>query len=162
MEAPRVVKVVLNVGLGTEKENQNAVERASKDLATITGQQPVVTKAKRAIATFKLREGQAIGTMVTLRGDRMWSFLERLLFASLPRIRDFRGVPRNAFDGRGNYALGIREHTIFPEIDYSQIDKIRGLQVNIVTTAKSDREAFRLLELLGMPFVRDSSNTAAG
>ncbi|MSP78344.1 MAG: 50S ribosomal protein L5 [Dehalococcoidia bacterium] len=157
LEAPRITKVVLNIGLGEALTNQNAVERATKDLATIAGQQPVVTKAKRAIAAFKLREGQPIGVMVTLRGDRMWSFMERLLFASLPRIRDFRGVPRNAFDGRGNYALGIREHTIFPEIEYSQIDKIRGLQVNIVTTSKSDREAFRLLELMGMPFARETA-----
>lgn len=165
LRTPRVVKVVLNVGVGREataqSANPNLMERVSGDLAAITGQKPVVRRAKKAIAGFKLRGGQPVGASVTLRGDRMYSFLERLLFASLPRIRDFRGTPRDAFDGRGNYSLGIREQTIFPEIEYNQVDRLRGLQVNIVTTARNDREAFRLLELMGMPFARDGAQRAS-
>lgn len=164
LQAPKVVKVVLNIGVGKEvtaqSANPNIVERASADLAAISGQKPVVRGAKRAIAGFKLRAGQPVGVSVTLRGDRMYSFLERLLLASLPRIRDFRGTSRDAFDGRGNYALGIREQIIFPEIEYSQVDRLRGLQVNIVTSARTDREAFRLLELMGMPFARDGAQAA--
>ncbi|MSQ11387.1 MAG: 50S ribosomal protein L5 [Dehalococcoidia bacterium] len=161
LQAPRVMKVVLNIGLGEALTNANAAERASQDLALITGQRPVVTRAKRDIAGFKLRGGQPIGVMATLHSDRMYTFLERLLVISLPRIRDFRGTPRDAFDGRGNYSLGIREHIIFPEIEYGKVDKIRGLQVNIVTNARNDREAFRLLELLGMPFARDGARAAS-
>ncbi len=165
LQAPKVVKVVLNIGVGKEvtatSANPNIVERASADLAAISGQKPVVRGAKRAIAGFKLRAGQPVGVSVTLRGDRMYSFLERLLLASLPRIRDFRGTSRDAFDGRGNYALGIREQIIFPEIEYGQVDRMRGLQVNIVTSARTDREAFRLLELMGMPFARDGAQDRA-
>jgi large subunit ribosomal protein L5 len=161
MQAPRITKVVLNMGLGEALTNANAMERATRDLGLISGQQPLVTKSKKAIAGFKLRENAPIGAKVTLRGDRMYSFLERLLFASLPRIRDFRGTPREGFDGRGNYALGIREQTIFPEIEYGQVDKLRGLQVNIVTNARSDREAYRLLQLMGMPFARETARAAS-
>ncbi|MSQ12453.1 MAG: 50S ribosomal protein L5 [Dehalococcoidia bacterium] len=165
LQAPKVVKVVLNIGIGKEvtatSANPNIVERASADLAAISGQKPVVRGAKKAIAGFKLRAGQPVGVSVTLRGDRMYSFLERLLLASLPRIRDFRGASRDAFDGRGNYALGIREQIIFPEIEYGQVDRMRGLQVNIITSAKTDREAFRLLELMGMPFARDGAQDGA-
>ncbi|MBM3945833.1 MAG: 50S ribosomal protein L5 [SAR202 cluster bacterium] len=165
LQTPRVVKVVVNVGVGREATaqgaNPNLMDRVSGDLATITGQKPVVRRAKKAIAGFKLRGGQPVGVSVTLRGDRMYSFLERLLFASLPRIRDFRGTSRDAFDGRGNYSLGIREQIIFPEIEYNQVDRLRGMQVNIVTTARNDREAFRLLELFGMPFARDGAQQRA-
>ncbi|MFN3974993.1 MAG: 50S ribosomal protein L5 [Dehalococcoidia bacterium] len=160
LQAPRVSKVVLNIGLGEAVTNPKAVEAAVRDLSLISGQKPVVTKAKKAIASFKVRRGQPVGVMCTLRGDRMYFFLEKLFFASLPRIRDFRGTPRNAFDGRGNYSLGIAEQIIFPEIEYGQIDRLRGLQVNICTTARSDREGARLLELLGMPFARE--RTAGG
>ena len=154
MEIPQVQKVVLNVGLGEALTNARAMEATLHDIGMITGQRPVATKARRSVATFKLREGQAIGVMVTLRGDRMYIFLDKLFNAALPRIRDFRGVSRSAFDGRGNYSLGIREQNVFPEIDYNQIDKLRGFQVNIITSAKTDQEALRLLELLGMPFTR--------
>jgi large subunit ribosomal protein L5 len=146
--------VVLNISLGEAVANANAVEAAVGDLATITGQRPVVTRSRMSIANFKLREGMRVGVMVTLRGDRMWQFLDRLMNSALPRVRDFHGVPRNSFDGRGNYTLGISEQVIFPEIDYNQIDRLRGLQVTVVTTAKTDEEARRLLDLLGMPFVR--------
>jgi large subunit ribosomal protein L5 len=156
MEVPRVKKVVLNIGLGEALTNSRAMESATHDLSVIAGQKPVVTRARKSIAGFKLRSGQAIGAAVTLRGQRMMYFLDRLLNAALPRIRDFRGVSRNAFDGRGNYSLGIREQIIFPEIEYGQIDRIRGFQVTIVTTAKTDREAERLLELMGMPFTRQN------
>jgi large subunit ribosomal protein L5 len=154
MEIPQVQKVVLNVGLGEALTNARAMEATLHDIGMITGQRPVATKARRSVATFKLREGQAIGVMATLRGDRMYIFLDKLFNTALPRIRDFRGVSRSAFDGRGNYSLGIREQNVFPEIDYNQIDKLRGFQVNIITSAKTDQEALRLLELLGMPFTR--------
>ncbi|HKZ51002.1 MAG TPA: 50S ribosomal protein L5 [Dehalococcoidia bacterium] len=154
MEAPRLEKIVVNVGLGEALQNPKALDAASQDVATVTGQRPVITRARKSIAGFKLRKGNPIGLMVTLRGDRMWEFLDRLVNATLPRIRDFQGVSPEAFDGRGNYNLGIREQVIFPEIDYSKIDRIRGLQISIITTAKSDEEGKRTLELLGMPFAR--------
>jgi len=152
MQVPRIEKVVLNIGLGEALDNPKALEAASADLATITGQKPVITKARVSIAAFKLREGRSIGAKVTLRRDRMWSFLDRLINVVLPRVRDFRGVSRDAFDGRGNYTLGLREQLIFPEIEYDKIDKIRGMEITIVTTAKSDDHAAALLEMLGMPF----------
>lgn len=161
MQVPRVVKVSINVGLGEALTNAKALEAVTKDLTLIAGQKPVVTKARVAIAGFKLRAGQPIGVMVNLRGFRMYSFLDKLFNATLPRIRDFRGVPRSAFDGRGNYSLGIREQSIFPEIDYGQIDRLRGLQVNIITNAKTDQEAMRLLGLLGMPFAKDGASGLA-
>lgn len=154
MQAPRLTKVTLNIGLGEAVSNGKALETASEDIATITGQHPVITRAKTSISNFKLREGMPIGVMVTLRGDRMWEFVDRLLNAALPRIRDFNGVSPNSFDGRGNYSLGLREQVIFPEIEYDKIDKVRGMQITIVTTARSDEEAKRLLELLGMPFAQ--------
>src|SRR3989454_2433223 len=154
MEAPRMDKVTVNIGLGEAVQNAKALDAASNDVATVTGQHPVITRAKKSIANFKLREGMPIGVMVTLRGDRMWEFLDRTLNAALPRIRDFQGVSPNSFDGRGNYSLGIREQVIFPEIEYDKIDKIRGMQITICTTAKTDEEGQRLLELLGMPFAR--------
>jgi large subunit ribosomal protein L5 len=157
MQAPRLTKVTLNIGLGEAVSNGKALETASEDIATITGQHPVITRAKTSISNFKLREGMPIGVMVTLRGDRMWEFVDRLLNAALPRIRDFNGVSPNSFDGRGNYSLGLREQVIFPEIEYDKIDKVRGMQITIVTTARSDEEAKRLLELLGMPFARRGS-----
>ncbi len=152
MQAPRVAKVIVNIGLGEATQNAKALDSASEDLGTITGQKPVITRAKRSIANFKIREGNPIGAMVTVRGDRMWEFLDRLLNAALPRIRDFRGVSPKAFDGRGNFSLGVREQLIFPEIEYDKVDRVRGLQVNIITTARSDEEGARLLELLGVPF----------
>ena len=155
MEIPRVAKVTLNIGLGEARENARAVETATADLATISGQKPVVTRAKKAIANFKIRESMPIGVAVTLRGDRMYEFLDRLLNAALPRIRDFHGVPTKAFDGRGNFSLGVREQLIFPEIDYDKVDKIRGMQINIITTARNDEEGRRLLELMGMPFAKE-------
>lgn len=154
MEVPRITKVVINIGMGEALDNPKSLDFAVQDLATITGQRPVVTKARKSVAGFKLRAGRAIGVKVTLRGDRMWAFLDRLCNVALPRQRDFRGVSPSAFDGRGNYTLGLREQLIFPEIDYDKIDKIRGMEVTIVTTAKTDEEARRLLELLGMPFRR--------
>jgi large subunit ribosomal protein L5 len=154
MMAPRVEKVKLNIGLGEAVSEGKVLETASADLATISGQHPVITRAKKSISNFKLREGMPIGATVTLRGDRMWEFLDRLLNAALPRIRDFNGVSPNSFDGRGNYSLGLREQVIFPEIEYDKIDKIRGMQITIVTTARTDEEAKRLLEHLGMPFAR--------
>ncbi|MBI4236024.1 MAG: 50S ribosomal protein L5 [Chloroflexi bacterium] len=154
MRVPRIQKVVLNVGVGEAKDNARALEAAQQDLTTIAGQKPVVTKARRSIANFKLREGMPIGVMVTLRGSRMWEFLDRLVNVALPRTRDFRGVSARGFDGRGNFSLGLREQIIFPEVDYNQIDKIRGLQVNVVMNAQSNAEGQRLLELLGMPFAR--------
>ena len=155
MQAPQLKKVVLNVGLGEALTNNRAVESATGDLTAITGQKPIINRARESIAAFKVREGQAIGASVTLRGDRMYIFVDKLFNVALPRSRDFRGVSQTAFDGRGNYSLGLSEQTIFPEIDYNQIDKLRGLQVNFVTSAKSDKEARRLLELLGAPFSRD-------
>ena len=154
MQAPRADKVVLNIGLGEALTNSGAIDAAVKDLATIAGQRPVVTRARKSIANFKLRDGNRIGVMVTLRGDRMWDFLDRLLNAALPRVRDFHGIPRDSFDGRGNYTLGLGEQVVFPEIDYNRVDKLRGLQVTVVTTARTDEEARRLLELLGTPFAR--------
>jgi large subunit ribosomal protein L5 len=154
MQVPRVEKVVVNVGLGEATQNAKALDAVSDDLGTITGQKPVITRAKRSIANFKIREGNPIGLSVTVRGERMWEFLDRLVNAALPRIRDFRGVSPKAFDGRGNFSLGIREQLIFPEIEYDKVDRVRGLQVNIITTARNDEEGTRLLELLGMPFSR--------
>ena len=156
MEVPRLQKIVLNIGVGEALTNGRAMEAATADLTVIAGQKPIITRARKSIATFKIREGNAIGTAVTLRGSRMYHFLDRLVNTALPRIRDFRGLPRRGFDGRGNFSIGIREQIIFPEIDYNQIDKIRGLQVTITTTAKNDTEAIRLLELYGMPFVKET------
>jgi large subunit ribosomal protein L5 len=155
MQVPRVEKVTVNIGLGEARENARAMETATADIATITGQKPVVTRAKRAISNFKIRENMPVGAAVTLRGDRMYEFLDRLLNIALPRIRDFHGVPQKAFDGRGNFSLGLREQLIFPEIDYDKVDRIRGLQVNIITTARNDEEGRRLLELMGMPFAKE-------
>ena len=152
MQVPRIEKVVVNIGLGEALQNAKALEYAVEDLATITGQRPVITRAKKSIANFRLRAGQPIGVKVTLRGERMWSFLDRLMNVALPRQRDFRGVSPDSFDGHGNYTLGLREQLVFPEIDYDKIDKIRGMEITIVTTAKTDEEGRRLLALLGMPF----------
>jgi large subunit ribosomal protein L5 len=152
MQVPRVEKVVLNIGLGEALENAKALDAAVEDLTKIAGQKPVVTISRKNIANFKLREGRAIGTKVTLRGERMWSFLDRLMNVALPRMRDFRGVSPDSFDGRGNYTLGFHEQLIFPEIDYDQIDKIRGFEVTIVTTATNDEGGRELLRMLGMPF----------
>jgi large subunit ribosomal protein L5 len=156
MQAPRLVKIVVNIGLGEAIQNAKALEAAAGDLATITGQKPVITKAKRSIAQFKLREGMAIGAMVTLRGVRMYEFCDRLYNIALPRIRDFGGVPARSFDGRGNYTLGLREQLAFPEIDYDKVDKVRGMEITFVTTARNDVEGRRLLELMGMPFRREA------
>jgi large subunit ribosomal protein L5 len=152
MQVPRLEKIVVNIGLGEALTNSKAVDAAVGDLALITGQRAIVTKAKKSIATFKVREGNPVGAKVTLRGERMWDFFERLTRVALPRIRDFRGVSGKAFDGRGNYTLGLKEQLSFPEIDFDKIDRLRGLEVTIVTTAKSDEESKRLLALLGMPF----------
>jgi large subunit ribosomal protein L5 len=152
MQVPRIQKVVVNIGMGEAMDNPKSMEAAVSDLTIITGQKPVMTKARKSIANFKLREGRLIGTKVTLRGDRMWSFLDRLMNTALPRVRDFRGVSGNAFDGRGNYTLGLRDQLIFPEIEYDKIDKLRGMEVTIVTTAKNDDQARTMLQLLGMPF----------
>lgn len=154
MQVPRITKIVVNVGLGEALDNAKAIEFATNDILTITGQRPVVTKAKKSVASFKLREGRSIGVKVTLRGERMWSFLTRLIHIALPRTRDFQGVSPDSFDGRGNYTLGLREQLIFPEIDYDKIDKARGMEVTIVTTAQTDEEGRRLLDMLGMPFQR--------
>jgi large subunit ribosomal protein L5 len=151
-QVPRVDKIVVNIGIGEALTNAKAIDAASGDLTLITGQKPIVQRAKRSIAQFKIRTGNPIGLKVTLRGQRMWDFLERLTMLALPRIRDFRGTPSRSFDGRGNYTLGLREQIAFPEIDYDKVDRLRGLEVSIVTTAKSDEESKRLLELLGMPF----------
>ena len=155
MQVPRIEKVVLNIGLGSEQENAKALEAAMGDLMTITGQKPVMTKARKSIANFKLREGRIIGTKVTLRGYKMWAFIDRLINTALPRVRDFRGVSPEAFDGRGNYTLGLRDQLIFPEIEYDKIDKVRGMEVTIVTTAKSDDHARLMLQLMGMPFKKE-------
>ena len=152
MEVPKLVKVVINMGVGEAKENAKVLETAMKDLETITGQKAVTTKAKKSVANFKIREGMPIGCKVTLRGERMYEFVDRLINLSLPRVRDFRGVNPNAFDGRGNYALGIKEQLIFPEIDYDKVDKVRGMDIIFVTTAKTDEEARELLTLFNMPF----------
>ena len=154
MQVPRLEKVVLNIGLGEAIENPRALDAASSDLVAISGQHPIITRSKKSIAAFHLRTGMAIGMMVTLRGNRMYDFFDRLVNVALPRIRDFRGVAAKSFDGRGNYTLGIKEQIIFPEVDYDKIDKVRGLQICIVTTACSDEEGRRLLELMGVPFAR--------
>ena len=154
LQVPRIEKVVVNIGVGEALENAKALDAAVEDMTTITGQKPVVAKARRSIANFKLREGRDIGVRVTLRGERMWSFFDRLVNVALPRTRDFRGISPNAFDGRGNYTLGIREQIIFPEIHYEKIDKLRGLEVTIVTSAPNDEQGRRLLQLMGMPFAR--------
>lgn len=152
MQVPRIQKVVVNIGMGEALTDGNSLDRAADDVAAITGQKPLINRAKRSIANFRLREGNAIGVSTTLRGARMWEFLDRLIHAALPRVRDFQGLNPNAFDGRGNYSIGIREQIIFPEIDYDKVDKVRGLQVTIVTSAKTDEEGRRLLELIGVPF----------
>jgi large subunit ribosomal protein L5 len=152
MQVPRLDKIVVNVGLGEALQNARALDAAVQDITTITGQKPIVTRARKSIASFKLREGNPVGVKVTLRGNRMWDFLDRLCNIALPRQRDFRGISPDAFDGRGNYSLGLREQLIFPEIDYDNIDKIRGFEVTIVTTAQTDAEGFQLLQHLGMPF----------
>jgi len=156
MQVPRIEKVVINIGLGEAMDDPKALEAAVSDLTQIAGQKPVMTKSRKSIAAFKLREGRVIGTKVTLRGERMWAFLDRLMNIALPRVRDFRGVSANAFDGRGNYTLGLRDQLIFPEIDYDKIDKLRGMEVTIVTTAKTDDHARALLQLLGMPFKKEA------
>jgi large subunit ribosomal protein L5 len=155
MQIPAIKKVVVNIGLGEAMDNPKAMDAAVADLTAITGQKPVITKARKSIANFKLREGRAIGTSVTLRGDKMWAFLDRLMNIVLPRVRDFRGVPTESFDGRGNYTLGLREQIIFPEIEYDKVDKVRGMEITIVTSATSDDQAFSLLQMLGMPFRKD-------
>lgn len=152
MEAPRVKKIVVNIGMGEALTNSNALEAASRDLSIITGQRPVITRAKRSVSNFRLREGMPIGIKVTLRGEKMWAFLDRLINVALPRQRDFRGISADAFDGRGNYTLGLTEQLVFPEIDYDEIDRLRGMEVTIVTSAQTDEEGRRLLTLLGMPF----------
>src|SRR5947208_5237469 len=154
MAIPKVEKVVLNMGVGEAIQNAKVLDAAVDELATITGQKPVVTKAKKSIASFKLREGQSIGTRVTLRGEKMYEFLDRLINVALPRVRDFRGVPTKSFDGRGNYTLGIRDHLIFPEIDYNRVERPKGMNITIVTTAGNDERALYMLRELGMPFVR--------
>lgn len=153
MQAPRLQKIVVNVGVGEALDNAKALDHTVQDITTITGQQPVITRARTSIANFKLREGRAIGVKVTLRGERMWAFLDRLCNVALPRQRDFRGVP-DTLDGHGNFTLGLREQLMFPEIDYDSIDKVRGMEISFVTTAETDEEGRRLLELLGMPFRR--------
>ncbi|MEG6616907.1 50S ribosomal protein L5 [Peptococcaceae bacterium 1198_IL3148] len=156
MEVPKLDKVVINVGLGEAIQNSKAIDAAVGDIMKITGQRPVVTKAKKSIAGFKLREGMSIGAKVTLRGERMWDFVDKVVSIALPRVRDFRGVSPTAFDGRGNYTLGVREQLIFPEIEYDKVDKVRGMDISFVTTAKTDEEARELLRLLGMPFKKAS------
>lgn len=154
MQAPRVQKIAVNIGMGEALQNSKALEAAAGDLAIVTGQKPVITKARNSIAAFKLREGMPVGVKVTLRGDRMWDFLDRLISIVLPRQRDFQGISPDAFDGRGNYSLGLREQLVFPEINYDKVDKIRGMEITIVTTAASDEEARRMLALMDMPFKR--------
>jgi large subunit ribosomal protein L5 len=155
MQVPHIDKIVVNIGVGEALDNAKALDAAVSDLTTVTGQKPVITKAKKSIANFKLREGRAIGVKVTLRGERMWAFLDRLVNIALPRVRDFRGVSPNAFDGRGNYTLGLREQLVFPEIEYDKIDKLRGLEITIVTSARTDEEGRQLLDMLGMPFRKE-------
>jgi large subunit ribosomal protein L5 len=152
MQVPGIHKVVINIGMGEVIQNAKAMDAAVADLTAITGQRPVITRAKRSVAAFKLREGMQIGCMVTLRGERMYQFLDKLLNVALPRLRDFQGVSADAFDGRGNYTLGLREQLVFPEIDYDKVDKVRGMEVSVVTTANTDEEGRRLLSMLGMPF----------
>jgi large subunit ribosomal protein L5 len=156
MQAPRIEKITVNMGVGDAKQDSNVLDAATQQLATITGQRPNVRRARKSIAQFKVREGMPVGVAVTLRGERSYEFLDRLMSVAIPRIRDFRGLSRRAFDGRGNYSLGVREQIIFPEIDYDQIDQVRGLDITITTTASSDEESFALLEAFGMPFARDS------
>ena len=155
MQVPRVQKVVVNIGVGEALDNAKALDGAVEDMTKITGQKPVITKARKSIANFKLREGRSIGVKVTLRGERMWSFLDRLMNVALPRVRDFRGISANSFDGRGNYTLGLREQLVFTEIQYDQIDRVRGMEISIVTSAKTDEEGRELLRLLGMPFRKE-------
>ena len=155
MQIPRIKKIVINVGVGEALENAKALDAAVEDITQITGQKPIITRARKSIANFKLREGRAIGVKVTLRGERMWAFLDRLMNVALPRVRDFRGVNPDAFDGRGNYTMGLREQLVFPEIDYDKIDKLRGLELSIVTTARDDNEGRQLLQMLGMPFKKE-------
>ena len=155
MQVPKLDKIVVNMGIGEARENEKILDAAARDMAIITGQKPVITKAKKSIANFKIREGMPIGCKVTLRGDRMYEFLDRLVNLALPRVRDFRGVNPNSFDGRGNYALGIKEQLIFPEIEYDQLDKVRGMDIIFTTTANTDEEARELLRLFNMPFARD-------
>lgn len=152
MQVPHIEKIVINVGVGDATYNAKLLDDSVAELAQITGQKPVITRAKKSIASFKLREGQAIGCKVTLRGERMYEFLDKLISISLPRVRDFRGISKNAFDGRGNYTLGVKEQLIFPEISYEKVTKVRGMDIVVVTTANTDEEAFTLLELIGMPF----------
>ncbi len=154
MQIPKPAKVVLNIGIGEAIDDRNALDAALGDLTTISGQRPIIQRARKSISNFKLREGMQVGLTVTLRGQRMWEFLDRLINLTLPRVRDFHGISRRSFDGRGNYSLGLAEQIVFPEIDYNSIDRLRGLQVNIVTTANTDEEGRRMLELLGMPFAR--------
>jgi large subunit ribosomal protein L5 len=155
MQVPRLEKIVVNIGVGEALDNAKALDAAVADLTIVTGQKPIITKAKKSIANFKLREGRAIGVKVTLRGERMWSFFDRLVNVALPRVRDFRGISPNSFDGRGNYTLGLREQLVFPEIEYDKIDKLRGLEITIVTTARTDEEGRQLLDMLGMPFRKE-------
>jgi large subunit ribosomal protein L5 len=155
MQVPRIEKVVVNIGVGEALDNAKALDSAVADMTQITGQKPIVTRARKSIANFKLREGRQIGVKVTLRGERMWAFLDRLMNIALPRVRDFRGISPNSFDGRGNYTLGLREQLVFPEINYDTIDKIRGMEVSIVTTARTDEEGRQLLQLIGMPFKKE-------
>ena len=154
MQIPKIDKVVINVGAGEAKENSKVIDAISTDLATITGQKPVVCRAKKSVANFKLREGMPIGVKVTLRGDKMYEFVDRLFSLALPRVRDFRGINPNSFDGRGNYSMGVKEQLIFPEIEYDKIDKVRGMDITFITTAKTDEEAKELLTLMGAPFAR--------
>lgn len=154
MQVPRLEKIVVNVGVGEALDNAKALDFVVQDISTITGQRPIITRAKKSVANFKLREGRSIGVKVTLRGKRMWSFLDRMVNVALPRRRDFRGISPDSFDGRGNYSLGFREQLVFPEVDYDKIDKIRGFEVSVVTTAQTDEEGFRLLSFLGFPFAQ--------
>jgi large subunit ribosomal protein L5 len=161
MQAPRITKVTVNMGVGDAKQDSRVLEAASEQLATITGQRPSVRRARKSIAQFKVREGMPVGVAVTLRGERSYEFLDRLMSVAIPRIRDFRGLSPRSFDGRGNYSLGVREQIIFPEVDYDEIDQVRGLDITITTTASSDEESFALLDALGMPFARDGRAQAA-
>jgi large subunit ribosomal protein L5 len=161
MQAPRIVKITVNMGVGDAKQDSRVLDAATDQLATITGQRPSVRRARKSIAQFKVREGMPVGVAVTLRGERSYEFLDRLMSVAIPRIRDFRGLSPRSFDGRGNYSLGVREQIIFPEVDYDEIDEVRGLDITITTTAKSDEESFALLEAFGMPFSRDGRNQPA-
>jgi large subunit ribosomal protein L5 len=155
MEVPRLEKIVVNIGVGEALDNAKVLDAAVSDMTIVTGQKPIITKARKSIANFKLREGRAIGVKVTLRGDRMWAFFDRVVNVALPRVRDFRGISPNSFDGRGNYTIGLREQLVFPEIDYDKVDKLRGMEITIVTSAKSDEAGRQLLDLLGMPFKKE-------